>query len=227
MAGYDQGIAHVAREGVMNQRLSALLSCLRRNHDTAARLIYLQHNISLRINYARILAGSTRNKDHVRSCLTNLVNGGRCSGNCLAPYDRLHIRVGSHSHRVGDNRLCLSGKVIRISSGYDHVAVKLFHLVCLGDLLVTLGSGSGNDTDLKVTGSLCALGLRLRSVLSRSFLVASGSSRLSSLCGGRLRAAASRHRQKHRRRKCQAYNSFFHSRSPFDFFSQISRFPPS
>ena len=145
----------MTRERVVDQRLCSLSLCLRRNHNTAAWLVDLKDDIGLWIDNARILAGSTCDEDHIRTGLTNLVNGCCSTGNCLAPYDCLNSRIRSHSHCIRDQGFCLCGEVIRIGRGNNHVTVFFFHLICLSDLLITLGGRTGNNTNLKISCRCC------------------------------------------------------------------------
>ena len=192
----------------MNHGLSSLLCGLGRKHDTASRLIYLENDVSLGVDNARILAWRADDEDHVRPCLPNLVNSSCRTRDRLAPDDRLHIRVRSHGHSVGDHGLCLCGKVIRVGGSDDHIAVLLLHLPCLSDLLIALGSRTGDDTDLKVCRrsfslcrSLCLLVPCRRSGLCRRCGSCSVRRR-GSICRGVPAAACQGER--HSRCQCQA-----------------------
>ena len=141
----------------MNHGLGTLFFRLRRNHDTASWLIYLQNDICLRIDNPRVLTRSTNDENHIRTSLTNFVNRRCRTRNRLTPDNRFHCWIGSHCHSIGDNRLRLCGKVIRISRSNDHVAILLFHLVCLCNLLITLRSCTSDDTNLEISCRLCRL----------------------------------------------------------------------
>ena len=160
----DQSVAHVTRERVVNQSLCALLLCLRRNHNTTSRLINLQNDISLRVDNARVLTRSTCDEDHVRTGLTYFVDCSCGSRNCLTPYNSLNLRIRSHCYCVGNQSLGLSGKIIRISRSNDHVAILLFHLVGLSNLLITLRCGTGNNTNLERLSLFLLLCLGLSSL---------------------------------------------------------------